>query len=206
MRSGPANPIGSCAAPTKFSTLPVSADGSNEYRPTWSSSHPVCSAMKARRWAAIGKGRVETSAESRVPSRPLGIHRGHLLHRRVPGTCEAGDGTGRGQHEHPEGQEDGCGSVGADPAPRDGLLQGDEPGDDGHPHDAHDPQREKRRHEGPTTADAPGAVLRSHSERAREAVAPGAEQRAEWAAALAEADILERRELVSRRDDECAAG
>ena len=46
----------------------------------------------------------------------------------------------------------------------------------------------------------------AHPQRAGAAVAPGAEQEAERAAALAEADVLERRELVDRRDEQRRAG
>ena len=86
------------------------------------------------------------------------------------------------------------------------LLDRDQPGDDGHPGDAHDAQREERRHQRPAAADAPGAVPRAHPQRARPAVAPRAEQEAERAAALAEADVLERRQLVDGRDEERRAG
>jgi hypothetical protein len=47
----------------------------------------------------------------------------------------------------------------------------------------------------------PGA----HLQRARQAVSPGAEQEAEWAAALGQADVLEWSEFVDGCDDERAA-
>ena len=67
------------------------------------------------------------------------------------------------------------------------------------------PNAKSASHERPATADAPGTVLGAHPQRARPAVAPRAEEEAERAAALPEADVLQRRQLVDGRDDERGA-
>jgi hypothetical protein len=48
-------PIGTCATPMKFSTLPGSTDGSNEKLPTCSSAVPVRSLTKRRRASAMSR-------------------------------------------------------------------------------------------------------------------------------------------------------
>ena len=68
------------------------------------------------------------------------------------------------------------------------------------------PNAKSASHERPTAADAPGAVLRTHPQRARPPVSPRAEQEAERAPTLPETDVLQRSELVNGRDDERGAG
>src|SRR6266542_950997 len=58
----------------------------------------------------------------------------------------------------------------------------------------------------PAAADAPRTGLRTHLERSGETAAPGPDQEPQRAPALSQADVLERGELVERRDDEDAAG
>ena len=60
-------------------------------------------------------------------------------------------------------------------AGRNQLLDRDEPGDHSHPDDAHDSEREERRHQRPATADTPSPVPCAHLESSRRP-APGAEQ------------------------------
>ena len=49
--SGPANPIGTWATPTKFSMLPGSVPGPSEYDDTCSTRAPVCSSAYSPRAA-----------------------------------------------------------------------------------------------------------------------------------------------------------
>ncbi len=119
------------------------------------------------------------------------------------GTLRPGRDSGAVSTSTPRVRRTGRGAVGRGSAPRKNLLQGDEPGDDCHPHGAHDAQGKERRHEGPTAADAPGAVPHTHAKRARPAVAPRPEKQAERAAALRQTDVLQRGQLVQRRHQEC---
>src|SRR5215831_15599941 len=95
--------------------------------------------------------------------------RAHLIHRR---DRQTGDGVGDRKQEHAEREEHARGAIRRDPPPRQCLLQRDETGDDCHPEDVHDSQREERSHERPAATDAPRAVLDAHPERARVAVSP----------------------------------
>ncbi len=61
------------------------------------------------------------------------LHR--LLHpggRVGAGDGQAGDRVRGDEQQHPEREQHGCGPVGRDAAPREGLLDGDQPGDDRH--------------------------------------------------------------------------
>ena len=117
----------------------------------------------------------------------------HPAHRTGPGTVRAGIASGAASSSTPSDEQHGRRPVGRDPAPRQGLLDRDQPGDDGHPDDAHDAQREQRRHQRPAAADAPGAVAsRPSAARPTQPSRHDAEQEPERAAALAEADVLER--------------
>src|SRR3954469_8969118 len=135
--------------------------------------------------------------------------RAHLLHRgHRPG---AGDrqgrhDIGRGEQQEAEREEDPGRAVGRDPAPRQHLLDRDDRRHDRHPRDAHDAQREERRHERPAAADAPRAVPGAHLQRAGRAAAPRAEEGPERAAALPEAHVLQRRQLVGRRHQQRRPG
>jgi hypothetical protein len=94
----------------------------------------------------------------------------------------------------------------SDPAPRQELLNGDEHGNRGHPRDAHHSEREQRGHQCPAAADAPDAVSHTHPNSSERAGSPVLEQEAEGAAAMSQADVLERGELVDGGRDDHTAG
>jgi hypothetical protein len=113
--------------------------------------------------------RENPDSQMRVLRRSLRTDERPLVHRHVARSREARDGARCDEREHAEGQEDGCASM-RNTAPRDDLLGCDETGDHGHPHDAHHPQCEERRHESPTSA----IVLLSSAPRGPALPRPGA--------------------------------
>ena len=112
----------------------------------------------------------------------------------VPGTESGTIADRQAQHDQQRGDRE----VGH---PLDGpeLLEADEHGHEGHPAQAHDAEREERRHERPAAAHAPGAVGDPQIQPAQPPVAPALGEEHQRAAALGQADVLERGELVERR-------
>ena len=84
-------------------------------------------------------------------------------------------------------------------------MREDQRGDDGHPEQAHHADREQHEHQSPAAADAIRAVLDPHADRAADAVPPAAEDEMHRRAAVAQAHLLQRRQLVkARQRDKCA--
>jgi len=94
--------------------------------------------------------------------------------------------------------------IGRDATPRKSLLDGYQPGYEGHPREAHDP---KAKSDAIKASNSPhtSAVLGPHLQRAGPAITPRAEQQAEGTSALPETYVLERRQFVDRRHDERGA-
>ena len=84
-------------------------------------------------------------------------------------------------------------------------LRRDQRGDEGHPADAHHPEREERGHQPPAAADADPAVLEPHPQRPEATRVPVLEEHRR-AAAVAQAGVLRRGQLVEGRAEDHAAG
>ena len=79
-----------------------------------------------------------------------------------PGVVNPGTSRGAAADRDGEREQDGRGSPGGGTAPGQRLLQRDQRGDERHPGEAHDAEREQRRHQRPAAAHAPRAVPRAH--------------------------------------------
>src|SRR6478609_422182 len=99
------------------------------------------------------------------------LHAGHRGHRRhvvhlarspLARDGQSGDRIRDDDEQDTESDEDGSGAIGRQTAPRKHLLQGDQRGDERHPRDAHDTEREQGGHQRPAASNAPCAVLHSH--------------------------------------------
>ena len=85
----------------------------------------------------------------------LGAHL-HLIHLRhgvrSPGTVRAGTASGAASRSTPEHEEDRRRRVDSDATPGQQLLDGDEPGDERHPRDAHHARARRARPSGPSSS------------------------------------------------------
>ena len=147
----------------------------------------VCRAIGRAQASRALKGRNHTAYGDAIDRRlrvDLRAHRRHR-HRLIARDGQRRDHVRRDQHQHAKRKQNPRRPVGGDAAPGQRLFGRDQPGDQRHPNDAHDPQREQRCHQRPAAADAPRPVLRAHPNGARRAVAPRADQEPERASALA---------------------
>src|SRR5205823_7006435 len=86
------------------------------------------------------------------------------------------------------------------------LLHEDDCRDHAHPGQAHDAEGEERHHQAPAAADAVETVFDAHPQGTGLAVSPAAEHEMKRTPAMAQADLLQRRQLVQPREGERAAG
>src|SRR5258708_23010598 len=96
----------------------------------------------------------------------------------------------------------GGGGAGGPATPGKGLLGEDSVRSSRHGGDIHDAEREQDDEQEPATAEAISTMQQSHAQRARSTVAPRYHDEGDRRAALREAQVLQRRELVEPRRDE----
>src|SRR6185437_3795757 len=119
---------------------------------------------------------------------------------------ESGDAVGYCNDRDREDEQDSRGSPSHGASPRKGLLERDQRSDERSPRKAHHPEGKERSHQRPTAAQAPCSMPGTHFQCAPCPVTPRAQKEPQGAAALRQADVLQRRELVERGDDQHAPG
>ena len=123
----------------------------------------------------------------------------------MSGWTSPGTLAGRGRNPDPEPDERNREHAREQFAPGDDLLHEDPGRDDGHPEQAHHAESEQGDHQAPAAADTESAVLDAHPEGTDTPRPPAAEHEVQRAAAVLQADVLQRRQLVEARRDERAA-
>ena len=122
-----------------------------------------------------------------------------------PGMREAGNPLGGERDHEAEDHEHRRDGPHRGRLPGQQALGGDQRGHQGHPRDAHHAEREQRGHQRPAAADADTAVLDAHPQRPEATPVPVAQEHRR-AAAVAQAGVLRRGQLVEPGADDDAAG
>src|SRR6478736_3125848 len=106
-------------------------------------SAPMVSRPSAYAGCPRSSRRISPPAYPLAPATATDVMQGScMLIRVMANNLQAGHRVGDDDEQETESDQDGSGAIGRQTAPRKRLLQGDQRGDECHPRDAHDAERE----------------------------------------------------------------